>query len=46
MRRGADRPRTEPNNRSPLNVEAADLWGKPEFKTQLLKHYRPITDDE
>lgn len=36
----------EPNNASPLNPEAASLWGNPEaFKTQLTKHYRPINSD-
>ncbi|KXN90473.1 Ubiquitin-conjugating enzyme E2 C [Leucoagaricus sp. SymC.cos] len=36
----------EPNNASPLNPEAASLWGNPEaFKTQLMKHYRPINSD-
>lgn len=33
----------EPNNSSPLNVEAAGLWDRPdEFKVQLMRHYRPI----
>lgn len=36
----------EPNNNSPLNPEAASLWDNPEiFKTQLMKHYRPINND-
>ena len=55
----------EPNNASPLNPDASNLWDKPEgwciesdacellteaslcaeFKVQLLKHYRPISDD-
>lgn len=36
----------EPNNASPLNPEAASLWDNPEnFKTQLMKHYRPINSD-
>lgn len=36
----------EPNNASPLNPDAANLWDKPdEYKTQLMKHYRPISDD-
>ncbi|KAH7909144.1 ubiquitin-conjugating enzyme/RWD-like protein [Hygrophoropsis aurantiaca] len=35
----------EPNNASPLNPDAAALWNSPEaFKTQLMKHYRPLTD--
>ncbi|KAF8604650.1 ubiquitin-conjugating enzyme E2 [Ceratobasidium sp. AG-I] len=33
----------EPNNDSPLNLEAAELWeNQQEFKTQLMKWYRPI----
>ncbi|KAF8556902.1 hypothetical protein OG21DRAFT_1596191 [Imleria badia] len=33
----------EPNNASPLNADAAGLWNDPEaYKTQLLKHYRPL----
>ena len=33
----------EPNNRSPLNVEAAELWDKPDqYKAELAKHYRPL----
>jgi ubiquitin-conjugating enzyme E2 C len=35
----------EPNNASPLNPEAATLWNTPAFKTQLMKHYRPPTDE-
>jgi len=36
----------EPNNASPLNPDAAKLWDKPEeFKNQLMKYYRPISDD-
>ncbi|KAJ3572810.1 hypothetical protein NP233_g2831 [Leucocoprinus birnbaumii] len=36
----------EPNNASPLNPEAASLWDNPEtFKTQLMKHYRPISSE-
>ncbi|KAI0698490.1 ubiquitin-conjugating enzyme/RWD-like protein [Cytidiella melzeri] len=36
----------EPNNASPLNPGASGLWNKPdEFKVQLMKHYRPISDD-
>ncbi|KAG0142167.1 hypothetical protein CROQUDRAFT_135746 [Cronartium quercuum f. sp. fusiforme G11] len=35
----------EPNNDSPLNVEAADLWdNEPEFKIRLLQTYKPISD--
>jgi len=35
----------EPNNASPLNPDAANLWAKPEdFKAQLMKHYRPISE--
>ncbi|KAF8636579.1 hypothetical protein AX17_003390 [Amanita inopinata Kibby_2008] len=33
----------EPNNASPLNGEAASLWDKSDdFKTQVMKHYRPL----
>nr|GAT55489.1 ubiquitin-conjugating enzyme E2 [Mycena chlorophos] len=32
----------EPNNASPLNADAAAIWDTPEFKTQLMKHYRPL----
>ncbi|KAH9981465.1 ubiquitin-conjugating enzyme [Lactifluus volemus] len=36
----------EPNNASPLNTEASNLWDSPEmFKTQLVKYYRPISDE-
>ncbi|EIW60640.1 ubiquitin-conjugating enzyme E2 [Trametes versicolor FP-101664 SS1] len=36
----------EPNNASPLNPDAAAIWDSPDqFKTQLMKHYRPIVDD-
>ncbi|KAF8503732.1 ubiquitin-conjugating enzyme/RWD-like protein [Russula emetica] len=36
----------EPNNASPLNTDASNLWESPElFKVQLQKHYRPISDD-
>lgn len=36
----------EPNNASPLNPDAANLWDSPEeFKAQLMKHYRPINDE-
>ncbi|KAJ6500403.1 ubiquitin-conjugating enzyme/RWD-like protein [Mycena sanguinolenta] len=35
----------EPNNASPLNTDAAALWDTPDaFKTQLMKHYRPLKD--
>ncbi|KAF9001969.1 ubiquitin-conjugating enzyme E2 [Cyathus striatus] len=35
----------EPNNASPLNPDAASLWGTPDaFKAQLLRHYKPIQD--
>ncbi|KAJ3508198.1 hypothetical protein NLJ89_g5887 [Agrocybe chaxingu] len=35
----------EPNNASPLNPDAASLWGNSTaYKAQLMKHYRPITD--
>ncbi|KAH8102885.1 ubiquitin-conjugating enzyme/RWD-like protein [Cristinia sonorae] len=35
----------EPNNASPLNPDAANLWAKPdEFKTQIMKFYRPIAE--
>ncbi|KAF8836351.1 hypothetical protein BDN67DRAFT_998440 [Paxillus ammoniavirescens] len=33
----------EPNNASPLNPDAAGIWNNPEaYKTQLMKHYRPL----
>ncbi|KAF8519321.1 ubiquitin-conjugating enzyme E2 [Hysterangium stoloniferum] len=33
----------EPNNSSPLNVEASELWDRPdEFKAQLMRHCRPV----
>ncbi|KAH7107479.1 ubiquitin-conjugating enzyme [Auriculariales sp. MPI-PUGE-AT-0066] len=36
----------EPNNASPLNNEAAQLWDSPaEFKTRLLSIYRPPQDE-
>ncbi|KAF9642738.1 hypothetical protein BDM02DRAFT_3124201 [Thelephora ganbajun] len=36
----------EPNNASPLNPDAARIWDKPEeFKTQLMRFYRPINED-
>ncbi|OCH95288.1 ubiquitin-conjugating enzyme E2 [Obba rivulosa] len=35
----------EPNNASPLNPDAANLWDTPEeFKAQVLKHYRSATE--
>jgi len=35
----------EPNNASPLNPDAANIWDNPEeFKKQLMKYYRPISD--
>ncbi|KAF8163075.1 ubiquitin-conjugating enzyme/RWD-like protein [Crassisporium funariophilum] len=35
----------EPNNASPLNPDAAGLWSSPSaFKSQLMKHYRPVSD--
>ncbi|KAJ7470375.1 ubiquitin-conjugating enzyme/RWD-like protein [Mycena latifolia] len=35
----------EPNNASPLNTDAAAVWDTPDaFKTQLMKHYRPVKD--
>ncbi|GAA5887096.1 hypothetical protein JCM6882_009445 [Rhodosporidiobolus microsporus] len=37
----------EPNNASPLNVEAADLWDDKEaFKRELAKHYRALADED
>ncbi|BGP44181.1 Ubiquitin-conjugating enzyme E2 C [Rhodotorula kratochvilovae] len=37
----------EPNNASPLNVEAAELWDDVEaYKKELAKHYKPLEDDE
>ncbi|KAI0029719.1 ubiquitin-conjugating enzyme/RWD-like protein [Vararia minispora EC-137] len=36
----------EPNNASPLNPDASKIWNQPEaFKMQLMRHYRPISDD-
>ncbi|KAI0273849.1 ubiquitin-conjugating enzyme/RWD-like protein [Gloeopeniophorella convolvens] len=36
----------EPNNASPLNTDASNLWDSPElFKTQIAKYYRPISDE-
>ncbi|OBZ75405.1 Ubiquitin-conjugating enzyme E2, partial [Grifola frondosa] len=36
----------EPNNASPLNPDAANLWNNPEaFKAELMKHYRPMNDE-
>ncbi|KAJ1307392.1 hypothetical protein OPQ81_001497 [Rhizoctonia solani] len=33
----------EPNNESPLNLEAAELWNNQKaFKAQLMRSYRPI----
>ncbi|KAF7338614.1 Ubiquitin-conjugating enzyme E2 [Mycena venus] len=35
----------EPNNASPLNTDAAAVWDTPDaFKTQLMRHYRPLKD--
>ncbi|KAJ6606585.1 ubiquitin-conjugating enzyme/RWD-like protein [Mycena vulgaris] len=35
----------EPNNASPLNTDAAAVWDTPDaFRTQLMKHYRPVKD--
>ncbi|EGG05560.1 uncharacterized protein MELLADRAFT_63956 [Melampsora larici-populina 98AG31] len=35
----------EPNNESPLNVEAAELWdNQNEFKKRLLLSYKPISE--
>ncbi|KAH9946349.1 ubiquitin-conjugating enzyme/RWD-like protein [Epithele typhae] len=35
----------EPNNASPLNPDASNIWDNvEEFKTQLMKHYRPISE--
>jgi len=36
----------EPNNASPLNTDASNIWDSPEvFKSQLMRHYRPISDE-
>ncbi|KAJ3481623.1 hypothetical protein NLI96_g7541 [Meripilus lineatus] len=36
----------EPNNASPLNPDAANLWdSSEEFKAQVMKYYRPINDE-
>ncbi|EIM82566.1 ubiquitin-conjugating enzyme E2 [Stereum hirsutum FP-91666 SS1] len=36
----------EPNNASPLNPDASQLWANPTaFKQQLMKNYRPLSDD-
>lgn len=35
----------EPNNDSPLNIEAADMWNTPAFKEHLLKHYKKHAGD-
>ncbi|KAJ7236713.1 ubiquitin-conjugating enzyme/RWD-like protein [Mycena haematopus] len=33
------------NNASPLNTDAAAVWDTPDaFKTQLMRHYRPLKD--
>ena len=36
----------EPNNASPLNAQAADLWDKDmtEYKRLLMLRYRPIEE--
>jgi len=35
----------EPNNESPLNGQAAQLWDKPDlYKKELMKRYRDIND--
>jgi ubiquitin-conjugating enzyme E2 C len=36
----------EPNNASPLNAQAADLWTRDpqEYKRLLLQRYRPIEE--
>ncbi|BGP21092.1 hypothetical protein JCM10213_008994 [Rhodosporidiobolus nylandii] len=37
----------EPNNASPLNVQAADLWeDKEAYMVELRKHYKPVEEDE
>jgi len=37
----------EPNNDSPLNSEAAELWNnQAEFKSQVMRHYHPVASDE
>lgn len=30
----------EPNNDSPLNIEAADMWNTPAYKQHLTNHYK------
>ncbi|KAH9997545.1 ubiquitin-conjugating enzyme/RWD-like protein [Russula vinacea] len=36
----------EPNNASPLNTDASNIWESPElFKVQLQKYYRPVNDE-
>ncbi|KZV60891.1 ubiquitin-conjugating enzyme E2 [Peniophora sp. CONT] len=36
----------EPNNQSPLNVDAAKIWNQADaFKAQLMKQYHPVSDD-
>jgi hypothetical protein len=37
---------TEPNNNSPLNVDAANSWSNAEeFKAHVTRHYRPIVEN-
>ncbi|KII88892.1 hypothetical protein PLICRDRAFT_175146 [Plicaturopsis crispa FD-325 SS-3] len=37
----------EPNNASPLNPDAANLWKSPDaFKAQIMKYYRPVSSDQ
>ncbi|GAA5833485.1 hypothetical protein JCM11251_003508 [Rhodosporidiobolus azoricus] len=37
----------EPNNASPLNVEAAELWDDKEaFKAECARHYKPLADED
>ncbi|KAI0320510.1 ubiquitin-conjugating enzyme E2 [Amylostereum chailletii] len=36
----------EPNNASPLNTDASNIWDSAEvFKTQLMRYYRPVADE-
>ncbi|TFY65461.1 hypothetical protein EVG20_g5573 [Dentipellis fragilis] len=36
----------EPNNASPLNTDASNIWDKPDaFKAQLMRNYHPISDN-
>ncbi|KAI0048229.1 ubiquitin-conjugating enzyme E2 [Auriscalpium vulgare] len=36
----------EPNNASPLNPDASNIWDSPEaFKVQLARYYRPLNDE-